>query len=111
MQSGTPQTARAWVAQRADRYETHFDNALTVKVSKSVAKVRFRCITRGCEFPPQDQPDNVARADDGGYDVTPKKGIAAIKLVVWTVTPQNIVVVAQSADGKGPQVRFALNER
>ena len=52
VKSGTPQTARAWVAARADRYETHFDQALVVDAGKRVAKVRFRCVTAGCEFPP-----------------------------------------------------------
>lgn len=111
VQSGTPQTAQAWVAARTDRYETHFDDALVVKAGKGVAKVRFRCITRGCEFPPSDQPDNVSRVGASAYDVVPKKGLASIKLIVWTVTPENVVVVAQSADGKGPQARFLLNER
>jgi len=111
VQSGTPQTARAWVAARADRYETHFDGALVVKAATGVAKVRFRCITRGCEFPPSDQPDNVVRVDAAAYDVVPKKGLASIKLIVWTVTPENVVVVAQPAGRPGPQVRFLLDER
>lgn len=108
--SGTPQTARAWVAARADRYETKFDKALVVKTAH-VAKVRFRCITRGCEFPAQDQADNVNRVDPNAYDVTTKKGEASIKLTVWTVTPEDVVIVAQPSDAGGPQVRFLLNER
>lgn len=107
--SGTPQTARAWVAAHADRYETHFGKALVVNVS-GVDKVRFRCITKGCEFPAQDQPDNVSRAAPNAYDVKPAKGQAAIKLVVWTVTPENVVIVAQPAGANAPQVRFTLNE-
>jgi hypothetical protein len=111
VQSGTPQTARAWVAARADRYETHFDTALVVKAAKGVAKVRFRCITPGCEFPPADMPDNVTRVDASAFDVVPKKGLASIKLIVWTVTPENVIVVAQPSDRPGPQVRFMLDER
>lgn len=111
MQSGTPQTAQAWVATRADRYETDFHDALVVKAAKGVAKVRFRCITRGCEFPAQDQADNVSRVNASTYDVVPKKGLASIKLIVWTVTPENVVVVAQPSNRPGPQARFVLNER
>ena len=108
--SGTPQTERAWVAARADRFEAKFDTALVVKAT-GVEKVRFRCVTPGCEFPAQDQADNVNRVDPRTYDVTVKKGLASIKLIVWTVTPETVVVVAQPADRATPQVRFVLNER
>jgi hypothetical protein len=111
IKSGTPQTARAWVAARANRYETKFDAALVVSVVPDKTKVRFRCITPGCEFPPADQPDSVARVDGSAFDVLSAKGIAAIKLTIWTVTPEDVVVVAQPAEGSGPQVRFILNER
>jgi hypothetical protein len=111
IKSGTPQTARAWVAARANRYETKFEAALVVNVAPDKTKVRFRCITRGCEFPPADQPDTVARVDGSAFDVLSAKGIAAITLTIWTVTPENVVVVAQPADSSGPQVRFILNER
>ncbi len=111
IKSGTPQTARAWVAARADRYEVDFNAALVVNVSPAKVKVRFRCITRGCEFPPSDQPDTVARVDGSAYDVQSVKGMASIKLTIWTVTPENVVVVAQPAGAKGPQVRFLLNEQ
>ena len=37
VQSGTPQTAQAWVAARADRYETHFNTALVVKAGAPAA--------------------------------------------------------------------------
>jgi hypothetical protein len=109
--SGTPQTAQAWVAARANRYEAKFDGALVVRVSPASAKVRFRCITRGCEFPASDQPDTVARVDPNAYDVAPVKGQASIKLTIWTDTPENVVVVAQPAETAGPQVRFILKER
>lgn len=108
--SGTPQTARAWVAPRADRYETKFDHALVVKTA-NVEKVRFRCVTRGCEFPAQDQADNVNRVDPSAYDVTTKKGQASIKLTIWTQTPETVVVVAQPAGRTTPLARFVLNER
>jgi len=42
LKSGTPQTARAWVAARATRYETDFNAALVVNVSPAKLKVRFR---------------------------------------------------------------------
>ena len=74
-------------------------------------KIRFRCITKGCEFPASDQPDTVTRVDTNAYDVAAVKGEAAIKLTIWTVTPENVVVVAQASNGKGPQARFLLNER
>jgi hypothetical protein len=108
--AGTPQSGRAWVAARANRYETKFDHALVVRVAPSNTKVRFRCITRGCEFPASDQPDTVTRAGPNAYDVAPVKGEASIKLTIWTDTPENVVVVAQPADAPGPQVRFTLNE-
>jgi hypothetical protein len=111
IKSGTPQTARAWVAARASRYEVAFNAALVVNVSPSKLKVRFRCITHGCEFPAADQPDTVVRVDGSAFDVQSVKGIASIKLTIWTVTPENVVVVAQPADAKAPQVRFILNEQ
>lgn len=111
IRSGTPQTAPAWVAARADRYETKFDKALVVDTAPAKLKIRFRCITKGCEFPASDQPDTVTRVDTSAYDVAAVKGEAAIKLTVWTVTPENVVVVAQASNGKGPQARFLLNER
>jgi hypothetical protein len=111
VKSGTPQTARAWVAARANRYEAKFDNALVVSVWPPKAKVRFRCITRGCEFPASEQPDSVTRIDAGAYDVAAANGEAAIKLTVWTVTPEDVVVIAQPAEADGPQVRFTLNEQ
>jgi hypothetical protein len=111
IKSGTPQTARAWVAARADRYETRFDAALVVRVSPAKTKVRFRCITRGCEFPASDQPDSVSRVDPSAYDVVSAKGEASIKLTIRTITPENVVVVAQPAGASKPQVRFILNER
>lgn len=111
IKSGTPQTARAWVAARATRYETDFTAALVVNVSPAKLKVRFRCITHGCEFPASDQPDTVSRVDTSAYDVQSVKGTASIKLTIWTITPENVVVVAQPADAKAPQVRFVLNEQ
>jgi hypothetical protein len=109
--SGTPQTVRVWVAPRANRYEAKYEQALTVSVSPPTLKVRFRCITRGCEFPAQDEPENVARVGPSAYDVTGVKGKASIKLVIWTVTPQNVVVTAQPSSGSAqPQVRFVLGE-
>jgi hypothetical protein len=110
IKSGTPQTAQAWVAARANRYETKFDAALVVRVAPAKTKVRFRCITRGCEFPASDQPDSVSRVDASTYDVASAKGEASIKLTIWTATPENVVVVAQPAGAAQPQVRFILNE-
>jgi hypothetical protein len=111
IKSGTPQTARAWVAARANRYETKFDAALVVNVSPDKIKVRFRCITRGCEFPPADQPDTVARVDSNAFEVLSAKGVASIKLTIWTVTPEDVVIVAQPVGSNAPQVRFILKER
>jgi hypothetical protein len=111
LKSGTPQTARAWVAARATRFETDFNAALVVNVSPAKLKVRFRCITHGCEFPASDQPDTVSRVDASAYDVQGVKGTASIKLTIWTVTPENVVVVAQPAGANAPQVRFVLNEQ
>jgi hypothetical protein len=109
--SGTPQSARAWVAARANRYETRFDAALVVAVASPQTKVRFRCVTRGCEFPPSDQPDTVARVDGSAYDVTSVKGEASIKLTIWTLTPENVVVIAQPAGSANPRLRFDLEAR
>jgi hypothetical protein len=111
LKSGTPQTARAWVAARATRYETDFNAALVVNVSPAKLKVRFRCITRGCEFPASDQPDTVSRVNASTYDVQSVKGTASIKLTIWTVAPENVVVLAQPSGAKAPQVRFELNEQ
>jgi hypothetical protein len=107
--SGTPQSAHAWVAPRANRYETKFDAALVVSVSPPETKVRFRCVTRGCEFPASEQPETVTRVDASTYDVAAAKGQAAIKLTVWTVAPETVTVVARPAEEDGPQVRFILN--
>jgi hypothetical protein len=111
IKSGTPQTVRVWVAARADRYEANFSAPLVVSVSPAKVKVRFRCITHGCEFPASDQPDTVTRVDTSAYDVASVKGQASIKLTIWTDTPENVVVVAQPTGAAGPQVRFVLNEQ
>ena len=100
LKSGTPQTARAWVAAMP-----------VVNVSPAKLKVRFRCITRGCEFPASDQPDTVSRVNASTYDVQSVKGTASIKLTIWTVAPENVVVLAQPSGAKAPQVRFELNEQ
>ena len=111
VRAGSPQTATAWVAARANRYEAKFDHALVVDGAPNKMKIRFRCITKGCEFPASDQPDTVTRVGPAAYDVASVKGEATIKLTVWTVTPENVVVTAQASSGKGPQLRFLLNER
>jgi hypothetical protein len=110
IKSGTPQTVHAWVAARAKKYELDIPAALVVNVSPADVKVRFRCVTPGCEFPPSDQPDSVTRVDASAYDVTAKNGAATIKLTIWTASPESVVVVAQPAGAKQPQVRFSLNE-
>ena len=110
IKSGTPQTVHVWVAARANHYEAKFDAALVVNVSPAKTKVRFRCITHGCEFPAADQPDTVTRVDASAYDVASLKGQATIKLTIWTTTPENVVIVAQPATSNQPQVRFILNE-
>lgn len=109
--SGTPQTARAWVAARADMFETRFDGALVVAVVPAKTKVRFRCITKGCVFPASDQPDSVSRVDPSAYDVATAKGRASIKLTIWTPAPEDVVVTAQPAGAARPTVRFLLGER
>jgi hypothetical protein len=110
IKSGSPQTVHAWVAARTKKYEMDIPAALVVNAAPDKAKIRFRCITPGCEFPPSDQPDSVSRVDPSAYDVTVAKGAAAIKLTIWTTTPESVVVVAQPAGAKDPQVRFILNE-
>jgi hypothetical protein len=110
IKSGTPQTVHAWVAAREQKYEMDIPAALVVNVSPAKAKVRFRCITPGCEFPLSDQPDSVSRVDASAYDVIEAKGEASIKLTIWTTTPESVVVVAQPAGAQQPQVRFTLNE-
>ncbi len=111
IKSGSPQTVHAWVAAREKKYEMDIPAALVVNVSPDKTKIRFRCITPGCEFPPSDQPESVSRVDASAYDVAAAKGEASIKLTIWTTTPESVVVVAQPADAAGPQVRFTLNEQ
>lgn len=112
VKSGTPQSARAWAASGANVYETAFDQALVVTVSPADTRVRFRCVTPGCIFPPSDQPDGVDRVDTSAFDVASDKGIASIKLVVRSVSTGSVTVVATPAtDPHGPAARFILNAR
>ncbi len=102
--SGTPQSARAFVAPAAAKYVTEFAQPLVVRVEGSKnAKlgVRFFCVTRGCELPPQTQPDEVKRIDPRTFEVTSKDGKAAISLTVSTDTPETVEIVAQPVTGHG----------
>jgi hypothetical protein len=112
MKSGSQQSAHAWAAPGTKLYETKFDDALVVTVSPPDAKVRFRCITRGCILPPQEQGEGINRADASAFDVDAEGGIASIKLIVRSPSVQPIVVAAQAANKPhGPIVRFVLNAR
>jgi hypothetical protein len=116
--SGTPQSARAFVATAAAKYVTEFTQPLVVRVEGSKNPklgVRFFCVTRGCELPPQTQPDEVKRIDPRTFEVTSKDGKAAISLTVSTDTPETVEVVAEPVTARGERAvksaPFRLNAR
>ena len=112
-ESGTPQSAPAYVAARADRYEAVFPHALAVRVSGPVgARIRFVCETAGCEFPPSEQGDSVHRIDARSFDVVSAAGMAAIKLIVSAPSPRTVVVLARPSGVRVLRnVRFVLQMR
>jgi hypothetical protein len=112
IQSGSGQHARAWAAPGTKLYETQFAGPLVVAVSPPDAKVRFRCTTAGCILPPQEQGEGIDRVDARTFDVDAKNGVAAIKLIVRSVSVQTISILAQAAgEPHGRAVRFELRER
>ncbi len=102
--SGTPQSAHAYAEPAAAKYVTEFTRPLVVRVSGAKNPklgVRFSCITRGCELPPQVQPDEVKRIDPRTFEVQSKDGKASISLTVSTDTPQTVEIVAEPVAGPG----------
>lgn len=112
LRSGSEQHARAWAVPGTKFYETPFAAALIVAVSPPGSKIRFRCITAGCLLPPQEQGEGIDRVDARAFDVAAQHGIAAIKLIVRSVSVQPVVILAQpAAEPHGRAVRFVLNEQ
>lgn len=111
MVSGSGQVAHAWVAVGTKEYETVFATPLVTHVAPDDAKVRFTCVTAGCTLPPQVVGENANRANASAFDVNAENGVASIALTARTPTVEPITVVAQSADGKGPRVKFTLIAR
>ena len=111
--SGTPQSAHAFVAAHASRYEAAFPNELAVRVAgPDGSKIRFACETDGCAFPPSDQGDNVHRIDVRSYYVDSADGRATIKLTVSAPSPRTVVVSARPEAGAASRsVRFVLEMR
>ena len=102
--SGTPQTAHAYVAPAAAIYVSEFTRPLVVRVSGTKNPkigVRFSCITKGCELPPQTQPDEVKRIDPRTFEAQSKGGQATISLIVSTDTPETVEVIAEPVAGHG----------
>lgn len=102
--SGTPQSARAYVAPAAAVYVTEFARPLVVRVDGAKNPkigVRFFCTTPKCELPPQVQPDEVKRIDPRTFEAQSKNGKATISLTVSTDTPETVEVVAEPVAGPG----------
>jgi hypothetical protein len=102
--AGTPQSAHAYVAPAAAVYVTEFTRPLVVRVSGTKNPkigVRFFCVTKGCELPPQTQPDEVKRIDPRTFEAQSKDGKATISLTVSTDTPRTVEVVAEPVAGPG----------
>jgi hypothetical protein len=102
--TGTPQSAHAYVAPAAAVYVTEFTRPLVVRVSgtrNAKIGVRFFCVTKGCELPPQTQPDEVKRIDPRTFEAQSKDGKATISLIVSTDTPKTVEVIAEPVAGPG----------
>ena len=112
--SGTPQSAVAYAAGNSAQYVTVFTTPLVVSVgnAKNVA-VRFSCASRGCTFPPSDQPDTVNRVDPASYDVKAVGGKAEISLTLATLAPGRFTVLAypSTARRRAGAVAFTLIAR
>ena len=112
VKSGSQQSAHAWAAAGANLYETVFNDSLAVTVSPADTRVRFRCLTPGCVFPPSDQPDGTDRVDKTAFDVTSDNGVASIKLTIRTISTGPVIVIAQPSNNPhGPTARFVLIAR
>lgn len=115
--SGTPQTARAYVAAGEAKYATEFA-PLVVRVSGPAAakrRMRFHCVTRGCAFV-TDAPENGDRIDPATYDVDVKGGKASLHVTIVAGNPAGTYVLyAQPLAGKGERAvksgTFTLTSR
>jgi len=102
--SGTPQTARAFVAPGEAKYQTEFPGLLVVRVvgaprQKQPRHVRFTCVTKGCAFGAADQPNKGQDVDhvtnDGNYyRAAVNHGKAAIRVTVEADSPFGTYTVA-----------------
>lgn len=112
IKSGTPQSAHAWAPPGTNLYETTFTTPLVVTVTPKDVKIRFSCVTPGCIFPPQEQGENIERAAPNAFDATAEHGVASIKLVIRSVSTQEIAVDARPAGNPhAPSARFRLTAR
>jgi len=99
--SGTPQTARAFVAPGEAKYQTEFPQPLVVRVvgarpQKQKPRVRFTCVTKDCTFVATEQPnpDAVTHRDDGDYSVQVNDGKAVLRVTIEAESPLGTYTVA-----------------
>ncbi|GAC1615596.1 MAG: hypothetical protein NVS4B13_09850 [Candidatus Elarobacter sp.] len=120
--SGSPQTAHAYVEPADKKYVTAFAQFLTVRIdgvtSKEHRLVRFRCVSKGCEFSPADQPNDgkdIEKAGDGSYKVTVIDGKASLGVAIESGVPvRTCTVVAEPIVRKNERAiaaSFVLNTR
>ena len=111
---GNAQSATAYASGISADYWTTFAAPLRVSTGavKNVA-IRFTCASRGCTFPPQDQPDTVNRVDPTSYDVKVVNGTAEITLTIATAAPETVTVLAypSTARAHAGAVAFTLTAR
>ena len=106
--SGTPQTARAFVAPGKAKYQTVFPGLLVVRVvgaprQKQKRHVRYTCVTNGCDFGAADQPNKgqgIEHVTTGGdyYTVEVNNGKAAIRVEIEGDQPAGTYTVQALPD-------------
>ncbi len=102
----------AYASTHSSEYEVEFHQPLVVAVTGHVDKIRYRCISRGCTFPPADQGEDVERVNKSTYDVKVDDGKATIELTVAMPSVESVIVEARPASGAGKAVaRFVLTAR
>jgi hypothetical protein len=123
--SGTGQTAHAYIAGAAKRYQAEYAAALVVRVPAPLPRdgkryVRFTCITGGCTFAPTDQPENgkwVERVEgvENAYKVQIDRGAAALRVTTETPTATGTYTVRAEpvvyAGERAAPADFALTGR
>jgi hypothetical protein len=101
--AGAGQSVHAYAAPAAAKYLAEFPDLLTVRVvggaKAGKRMVRFRCVTRGCVFAPEEQPEGVDRSGDdhkdpASYDApAAPDGKASVRVTLQSDGPAGTYVV------------------